>query len=96
MCGGGGYAGMTKNLLVSLGWDENKIYNTCGCNRCAVCRSDSGIQTAFKEIYTAVCDFANDFVKYSKITDCKCKISGEDALSLYLSGIERLKNITQE
>ncbi len=26
MCGGGGYAGMTKNLLKSLGWDENKIY----------------------------------------------------------------------
>lgn len=55
------------------------------------------IDTAIlKEIYSAVCDFANDFVKYSKITDCKCKISGEDALSLYLSGIERLKNITQE
>ena len=30
MCGGGGYAGMTKNMLVSLGWDENKIYNTGG------------------------------------------------------------------
>lgn len=30
MCGGGGYAGMTKKLLVSLGWDENKIYNTGG------------------------------------------------------------------
>lgn len=29
MCGGGGYAGMTKNLLVGLGYDENKIYN-CG------------------------------------------------------------------
>lgn len=27
MCGGGGYAGMTKNLLTKLGWDENKIYN---------------------------------------------------------------------
>lgn len=26
MCGGGGYAGMTKKLLVELGWDENKIY----------------------------------------------------------------------
>lgn len=26
MCGGGGYAGMTKDLLVSQGWDENKIY----------------------------------------------------------------------
>ena len=30
ICGGGGYAGMTKNLLVSLGWDETKIYNVGG------------------------------------------------------------------
>ena len=30
MCGGGGYAGMTKNMLVSLGWDKNKIYNVGG------------------------------------------------------------------
>ncbi len=30
MCGGGGYSGMTKNFLVSLGWDENKIYNAGG------------------------------------------------------------------
>ncbi len=30
MCGGGGYAGMTKNLLVSLGWDGDKIYNVGG------------------------------------------------------------------
>ena len=30
MCGGGGYAGMTKNLLVGLGWDETKIYNVGG------------------------------------------------------------------
>ncbi len=30
MCGGGGYAGMTKNLLVSLGWDKDKIYNVGG------------------------------------------------------------------
>lgn len=26
MCGGGGYAGMTKNFLVSLGYDADKIY----------------------------------------------------------------------
>lgn len=26
MCGGGGYAGMTKNLLVNQGWDAEKIY----------------------------------------------------------------------
>lgn len=30
MCGGGGYAGMTKNMLVALGWDESKIYNVGG------------------------------------------------------------------
>ena len=30
MCGGGGYAGMTKNLLVSLGWNQDKIYDVGG------------------------------------------------------------------
>lgn len=30
MCGGGGYAGMTKDMLVRLGRDENKIYNVGG------------------------------------------------------------------
>lgn len=30
MCGGGGYAGMMKDLLVALGWDESKIYNVGG------------------------------------------------------------------
>ena len=30
MCGGGGYAGMTKNMLVELGWNADKIYNTGG------------------------------------------------------------------
>lgn len=26
MCGGGGYAGMTKQLLVAMGWNSDKIY----------------------------------------------------------------------
>lgn len=30
MCGGGGYAGMAKQLLVDLGWDESQIYNVGG------------------------------------------------------------------
>ncbi len=30
MCGGAGYAGMTKTMLISLGWDKNKIYNVGG------------------------------------------------------------------
>lgn len=27
MCGGGGYAGMMKTLLIELGWDANLLYN---------------------------------------------------------------------
>lgn len=30
MCGGGGYAGMMKQMLVDLGWDAQKIYNVGG------------------------------------------------------------------
>ena len=30
MCGAGGYAGSAKEMLVALGWDENKIYNIGG------------------------------------------------------------------
>ena len=30
MCGGGGYSGMMKNMLVALGWDGSRIYNTGG------------------------------------------------------------------
>ena len=30
MCGGGGYAGMTKAMLNELGWDANRIYNAGG------------------------------------------------------------------
>jgi len=30
MCGGGGYSGMMKSLLVYLGWNEEFIYNTGG------------------------------------------------------------------
>lgn len=30
MCGGGGYAGMMKQFLVSMGWMEDRIYNVGG------------------------------------------------------------------
>ena len=30
MCGGGGYSGMMKAMLVALGWDESKIYDVGG------------------------------------------------------------------
>lgn len=30
VCGGGGYAGMMRQLLIHLGWDEARIYNAGG------------------------------------------------------------------
>ena len=30
MCGGGGYSGMMKSLLINLGWDASKLYNIGG------------------------------------------------------------------
>ena len=30
MCGGGGYSGMMKQMLVELGWDDSKIYDVGG------------------------------------------------------------------
>ena len=30
MCGGGGYAGMMRNLLIFLGWDANLLYTIGG------------------------------------------------------------------
>ena len=30
MCGAGGYAGQVKNMLVSLGWDEEKVRDIGG------------------------------------------------------------------
>ncbi len=48
MCGGGGYAGMTKGMLAELGWDPDKIYNTGGFwfyegeNKVTVKREENG------------------------------------------------------
>ena len=30
MCGGGGYSGMMKQMLIALGWDSSKIYDVGG------------------------------------------------------------------
>ena len=30
MCGGGGYAGMLRQMLIALGWDGSKIYDVGG------------------------------------------------------------------
>ena len=53
MCGGGGYSGMMKKMLVALGWDESRIYNTGGYwfyegdNNVAVKRVNSDGETVY-------------------------------------------------
>lgn len=65
MCGGGGYAGMTKNLLVSLGWDSDHIWNAGGWwyyegnHGVNVARDNGHGQTTwdFHEVPTHIIDF---------------------------------------
>ena len=53
MCGGGGYAGMMKAMLVALGWDADKIYDVGGywyyngSNNVEVKRTNSAGKTVY-------------------------------------------------
>lgn len=65
MCGGGGYAGKTKDLLVSLGWDPDHIWNAGGVwyyegnHAVNVARDNGHGQTTwdFHKVPTHVIDF---------------------------------------
>ena len=63
MCGGGGYAGMTKSLLVALGWNEEKIYNTGGYwyyegkNNINVARTNKDGKTVYDFYKVNFCSF---------------------------------------
>ena len=80
MCGGGGYAGMAKNMLVSLGWDESKIYNVGGYwsyngnNNIEVKRKQSDGTYAYdfyKVIYHDLSDFSALKLKNRSKNDTK-------------------------
>lgn len=72
MCGGGGYAGMMKELLVAFGWDENKIYNVGGYwyyegnNKIETKSSDNG---EIKYDFSLINYHDIDFNKLTKIRD---------------------------
>lgn len=72
MCGGGGYAGMMKNLLVYLGYDENKIYNVGGY---WYYEGNNKIETVYYDDENPKYDFSLityhdvDFNKLTKIRD---------------------------
>ena len=72
ICGGGGYAGMTKNMLISLGWNEDKLYNIGGYwyyegdNKVQVKREKDGkdVYDFYKVIYHDI-----DFDALTEISD---------------------------
>lgn len=77
MCGGGGYAGMTKTLLVNLGWDETKIYNVGGY---WYYQGDNNVEVKKEE--NGIVDYDFDKVNYHDIDFSaltKIKESGSDS-----------------
>lgn len=76
MCGGGGYSGMTKDLLVALGWDANKIYNIGGYwyyagNKEVKVKKTIDGETVYD--FDSVPYHEIDFTKLTKISDEKEK-----------------------
>ena len=71
MCGGGGYANTMKEMLVALGWDENKIYNVGGYwyydgeNKVEVKRMDENGEVAYD--FWKVPYFEFDFDELTKV-----------------------------
>lgn len=72
MCGGGGYAGMTKHFLVSMGWDESRIYNVGGY---WYYHGAHNVQVKHEENGAVTYDF--DSVPYHSIDFSKMTKSGE-------------------
>ncbi len=91
MCGGGGYAGMTKNFLVSLGWDETKIYNVGGY---WYYKGENGIDVKKVENGIATYDFENvpyhdiEFEKLTKSSDYKDPVVKVSELKISTSKLE--------
>ena len=77
MCGGGGYSGMMKNLLVALGWDAERIYDVGGYwsyegeNDVKVKRTTEGGQIVYD--FYKVPYHAIDFSKLTANEDGKTK-----------------------
>lgn len=73
MCGGGGYAGMTKQFLVSLGYDETKIYNVGGYwyydgeNNIKVEKTESGFDFSKVPYHEIKFDLLTEIKKETKL-----------------------------
>lgn len=103
MCGGGGYAGMCKNMLVALGWDENKIYNTGGY---WYYQGENKVETKYEENGETYYNFA--LVNYHNIdfstltlinesgSDEKDKPVTNDSLFIEIDSVSKLQELENE
>ena len=101
MCGGGGYAGMTKQLLVALGWDGDKIYNTGGY---WYYQGKNGVTTSYEEDGEVYYDFSGvdyhdiDFTLLTPVSGSSSdqkKTSVEDDF-IVLQNADELKQLEEE
>ena len=65
MCGGGGYAGMMKKFLVSLGWNENKIWVVGGY---WYYTGEHNIKLEYSELYDEPRKFTYHEIDFNKFT----------------------------
>ena len=72
MCGGGGYAGATRSMLISLGWDKDKLYNVGGHwyykgdHNVEVKREENG--KTYYDFYKVNYHIINDFDSYTEVS----------------------------
>ncbi|MBQ1567664.1 MAG: hypothetical protein IIZ80_07235 [Erysipelotrichaceae bacterium] len=102
MCGGGGYSGMTKDLLVALGWDQTKIYNTGGY---WYYEGKNKVETTYEENGQIHYDFSLvnyhniDFSTLTRINDPEKDDDGKQddpSIFLQIENVEQLKQMEND
>lgn len=96
MCGGGGYAGMMKELLVALGWDGNKIYNVGGY---WYYEGKNKVETKRYENDEVIYDYSSinyhdiNFNKLTKIRDSGTNINKDKELEIPFNTLNSSKEL---
>jgi len=72
MCGGGGYASMTKSFLISIGYNKNKIYNVGGYwfydgDHKVITKQVDSVGNVTYDYSKIVYHDISDFTKYTKL-----------------------------
>lgn len=95
MCGGGGYSGMTKEMLVALGWDETRIYNTGGY---WYYEGKNKVETTYEENGETHYDFSNVVyhnIDFSTLTRIEGTERSDDKKENDVSIFKPIENVEQ-